>query len=129
MRTHIQVLGWLHIALNVLYIITGTAIFMICSAAGAATAATGGHNATGVAALLGGIGVFVGGFIALVGLPGALIGWGLLKDAPWARIGGIIASIFNVLNFGAFPISTAIGIYGLWVLFNPETTAIFERQG
>lgn len=125
MRTHIQILGWLHIALNILCVITGVGIFIACSAAGAATAATGGHDASGVAALLGGIGIFVGGFVALIGLPGTIIGWGLLKEASWARIGGIIISILQLLNF---PFGTAIGIYGLWVLFSPEAVAIFESR-
>ena len=54
-----------------------------------------------------------------------LAGWGLLKYQRWARIVTIVLSCFDLLNF---PFGTAIGVYGIWVLFSPQATALFERR-
>jgi len=51
-----------------------------------------------------------------------------LKYAPWARIAGIVLSFIMLLNLATFGVTFVIGLYGLWVLFNPETVAIFERR-
>jgi hypothetical protein len=32
------------------------------------------------------------------------------------------------VNFAAFPLTTALGIYGLWVLLNKETKPLFNPQ-
>ena len=45
-----------------------------------------------------------------------------MKFQSWARIGGLILSALNLLNF---PFGTALGFYGLWVLLNKETEAAF----
>src|SRR5581483_420156 len=77
--------------------------------------------------VLGGIGVFIFLLFAFVYLPGLLVGWGLLNYAPWARILGIVVSIFDLLQLHT-PWMIALGIYGLIVLFNAETVALFERR-
>jgi len=122
-RTHITILGWLLIVLHGIDVLLGLLLFLMFSGGAAATAAGGGG--AGVAAFLGGIGLFLGGILAIIGLPGVIVGWGILKQAQWARIGGVIMSVLTLFHF---PIGTAIGAYGLYVLFNPETTAIFEGR-
>ena len=49
----------------------------------------------------------------------------LLGYKEWARILTIILSCLHILNI---PFGTALGVYGLWVLFSPESVAIFERR-
>ena len=127
MRTHLQILGWLFIALHALYLVAGVALLMVFCLGGAAVA-TQGHETMPFAAILGGFGLILGGIFALLGLTGTLAGWGILKAAPWARILGIILCILNLINFTTFSISTIIGIYGLIILFHPETAAIFEGR-
>jgi len=58
----------------------------------------------------------------VVSLPGLIIGIGLLQFRPWARVGGIVLSAFDLLGF---PFHTILGIYGLWVLLNRETEQMF----
>jgi len=56
-------------------------------------------------------------------LPAIIAGIGLLRMAPWSRVLTIILSALHVF---AFPIGTALGIYGLWVMFSDQTVALFE---
>ncbi|PYT24171.1 MAG: hypothetical protein DMG57_29615 [Acidobacteria bacterium] len=56
-------------------------------------------------------------------LPGIVVGVGLLRFRPWARILGIVLS---VLDLNDVPLGTAVGIYGFWVLLSPETERLFR---
>ena len=125
MRTYLQVLGWLHVALHVLYVIGGLAVLMLGSAGAAMIAAAGGHSLMPLAAMIAGGGWIVALVLLVVGLPGTVIGWGLAHQSGWARIPGIILSI---LSLPAPPIGTIVGIYGLVVLFNPASEACLDRR-
>ena len=76
-----------------------------------------------------GIGLFVILVAAFVYLPGILVGWGLLNYASWARILGILVSLFDLLHFRSSWLLFALGIYGLIVLLNSQTAALFEERG
>lgn len=65
--------------------------------------------------IVGIIGTSIAGFMLLVFLPTIVGGIGLLLKKSWARILVIIVSIVHLL---AFPLGTALGIYGLWVLWD-----------
>jgi len=125
MRTQIQVLGWLYVATHVLYVIAGASVLFLGSTIAAGVAATGGHALMPLAAILAGCGWIFGSILLCIGLPGTVIGWGLAQQASWARIPGIILS---VLNLPAVPFGTALGVYGLVVLCQPEAEAILERR-
>jgi hypothetical protein len=62
-------------------------------------------------------------FLLATALPGLVGGIGLLRFRPWARILGIVVAVLNLIHV---PFGTAVGIYGLWVLFNKETEALFS---
>ncbi len=64
-------------------------------------------------------------FLILVSLPAIIGGIGLLQHREWARILMIIVSALNLTNM---PFGTALGIYGLWVLVQERTVALFERR-
>jgi hypothetical protein len=119
-------LGWLNIVLNGLTLLLGVGLLLMFFGIGGLAAATGGKDALVAIPVLGAIGTFLAVFFAVIGLPGFLVGIGLLNRAPWARIGGIIISILSLINF---PFGTAIGIYGLVILFNAETVALFDSPG
>ena len=72
--------------------------------------------------ILGVLAVVLFTIIAVLSIPGLAVGIGLVKFQSWARIGGLILSALNLLNF---PFGTALGFYGLWVLLNKETEAAF----
>jgi len=59
------------------------------------------------------VGPVFGALAVLFFLPGFLGGLGLLRAKPWARTIIIVLSFLIIL---AFPVGTALGGFGLWVL-------------
>ena len=52
----------------------------------------------------------------------SVVGIGLFRFRPWARIGGIVLCIFDLIWI---PFGTIVGVYGLWVLFSKDTERLF----
>ncbi|HLH81388.1 MAG TPA: hypothetical protein VKV29_14040 [Chthonomonas sp.] len=122
MEIHIKVLAWLHITISALYVLPGIALFLFLLFVGAGTGALV-HDAL-PAYVLGGMGVFLGAFLLIFGLPGLILGYGLLTERSWSRPLGIVFSLFDLLNF---PLGTILGVYGLVVLFNEEASLILSK--
>jgi len=123
MQTHVKVLGVLYIALSALGL---CAAVMLMLAVGAATGIVGTtadpSDAAVALPIIGIAGTTLVAFLVMVSVPGLVAGIGLLKYQSWARILTIVLSIVNLINF---PLGTALGIYGLWVLLNRETEVLF----
>jgi hypothetical protein len=125
MTTHLKVLACLligfHIAgclFGIATITFGSALVPAGAVAGSVTGSTTATVATtGIGALMGGFIAAFGIFALIISLPGVIAGWGLLTYRPWARTLTIILSILNVVTF---PLGTALGVYGLLIMFNPE---------
>ncbi len=71
------------------------------------------------------IGTFVFFLIAVLSVPRVICGVGLLSFRPWARILGIIISAISLLDV---PFGTALGGYGLWVLFADQSQPLFQPR-
>jgi hypothetical protein len=123
MLTHIKVLGVLFIALSAIGLCAAIFfLFFMGAAAMSVHAGANPHDAAVALPLIGVIGSALFVFILLLSLPGVVVGIGLLKFSPWARIAGIVLSALNLISI---PFGTLLGIYGLWVLLNKETEALF----
>ena len=126
METHVKVLAILHIVFSSLSLLAGLVILL---ATGAVTSIVGTTADPGDAQIaipfirLGGAAAAF--FFIALGIPGLVAGIGLLTLRPWARILGIVIS---ALDLAHIPFGTALGIYGLWVLFNRETERLFVPQ-
>jgi len=125
MAQQVKILGILHIVFGSLCILGG----LICLAvmggiAGIVGASDQSRDAAVAVPILAAIGAFVCILCLVVGLPGLIGGVGLLQYRPWARITVIVISALDLIHI---PIGTALGIYGFWVLLNPETEALFNR--
>lgn len=125
MAQHVKILGILHIVFGALCVLGG----LICLAvmggiAGIVGASDQTQDAAVAVPILAAIGAFVCILCLVVGLPGLIGGIGLLQFRPWARITVIVLSALDLIHI---PIGTALGIYGFWVLLNPETEAMFNR--
>lgn len=116
METHIKVLAWLTIANGALTLLIGGFVFMILAGIGVAS---GEPDAFGILAV---IGLTTGIFMFALSVPSLLAGAGLLWGKSWGRILTIIVSFFNLFSF---PIGTALGIYGLYVLLRQEAEEYF----
>jgi hypothetical protein len=116
MDTHTKILGWLYIVLGVLGMLAAGAVILILVGSGLLS-----RDRTAISVLFI-VAASVGGFLALVSLPGIIAGFGLLAYRPWARI---LALVLGILNLPGFPLGTILGVYTLYVLLDDETTQRF----
>ena len=113
MRDHLKILGWLYAASGGVTLLVAAVIGTLLGAVGVASAA----------AAVGIVGFVVALIVGVIALPSLICGWGLLNYKPWARTLGIVLS---VLQLPSFPVGTALGGYGLWVLLNDESRRMLE---
>jgi hypothetical protein len=126
MEQHVKILAVLHIVLGSLGILAASAILLIfggvAGLVGVTDSSGDAHIAMPILALVGTI-IFVA--LAVLSFPGLIAGIGLLQFQPWARILAIVLSILDLIHIPPFGI--LLGVYGLWVLFSPETERLFNR--
>jgi hypothetical protein len=125
MRDHVRILAYLHIVFGGLGTIAAVVVLVVFGGIAGIVGATnpGDPDALHIAVpVLGVVGLVISGFVLLLSLPGVITGFGLLKFRPWARMLGIVLS---ALDLPGVPIGTALGVYGLWVLLQPETERLF----
>jgi hypothetical protein len=113
MRDHLKILGWLYVGIGGLVLLAAMVVGTILGMAAVAEAR----------AALGIVGFVAAILIAAIALPSLICGWGLLNYKPWARVLGIVLSVVQLANF---PVGTAIGGYGLWVLLNDESRRMLD---
>ncbi len=118
MEKHINVVGVLYIILSVLSFLGAFTIYFVLRLIGNFT---DDHNANMVLTIIADVLSVV---LVALAIPGLIGGIGLIKRKNWARILILILSIINLLNF---PIGTAVGIYSIWALLQPEVTAEFQK--
>lgn len=117
METHVNLVGWLHIALGVLGLLIATFVFVLIAGSGFISKDPDAFLITSTIATL------IALFITVLSVPGIIAGIGVLKRYAWARYLAIVLGFLNLLNF---PIGTAIGGYTIWVLLQEETTPLFQ---
>ena len=123
MEAHVKVLAILYLVFAGLSVLFGLGILLLT---GAVSGIVGTSGDTGFAIpfiRLGGTAAAVFCFVWAV--PGFVVGAGLLKRRPWARILGIVLSALSLMHV---PFGTALGVYGLWILFNRDTERLFETN-
>jgi hypothetical protein len=69
------------------------------------------------------IGIFASSFMGLIALPQIIGGLGLIRHKEWARI---LILVLAFLSLAHIPFGTALGIYTMIILFNPETVRLFQ---
>lgn len=126
MLTHVKVLGVLYLVMSGIGLLFALLIFFALGTAASIVGMSASPEDAAVAMpILGITGTALSALLLILSLPGLITGWGLLKLRPWARIVGIVLAVISLFNF---PIGTAIGIYGLWVLLTKETERLFTPQ-
>jgi len=119
------VLGALLLVLGACGLIGAVVLGLIFAGAAGAVGASGDPDAALAIPIIGLTGMALVGFIAVMALPGVVVGVGLLQLRPWARIGGIVLSVLQLLWF---PLGTMLGIYGLWALPSAGSAPLFNRS-
>lgn len=116
LEQHVTLLGWLHIIGHALFLVIGAFVFVLLAGIGAAS---GDFQAARILVV---VATAVGLLMIILALPGLAAGYGLLRRKSWGRI---LAIIMGALNLPNFPLGTALGLYTLWVLLQPEAADYF----
>jgi hypothetical protein len=69
------------------------------------------------------IGILASSFLGLIGLPQIIGGLGLIQHKEWARILMLVISFVSLVHV---PFGTALGVYTMIILFNPQTVKLFQ---
>jgi hypothetical protein len=124
MKQHVSILGILYIVFGALGILAALSLLLIFGGAAGIIRMVGSSDPDAAVAvpILGVLGIVLFFLVVVLSVPGLIVGIGLVKFRSWGRIGGLVLSALNLLNF---PFGTALGAYGLWVLLSKETEAVF----
>ena len=122
MDTHVKVLGALQIALGAFGLMGALVLVFVFGGAAGLVGASGDPEASIAVPIIGLTGMALVTFLLVTSLPSVIIGIGLLRLRPWARIAGIVISIIGLMMI---PFGTIVGLYGLWVLFSKDTERLF----
>jgi len=115
MRTHLRIVGVLLIVFGTLFVLTGVTGWMLLAGIGLV-------SGKGTAlAILGWLGAMVALTLAIVGLPGIVVGRRLYAGERSARVPAIVLAILLTLTGGA---GVLVAAYMLWVLFDTETRTL-----
>jgi len=123
MEIHVKVLGALQIALGAFGLFGAAVLMVVFGGAAGMVGANVDADAAIAVPIIGITGVALVAFLIVLSLPSVLIGIGLLRFRPWARIAGIVVSMLSLVMI---PFGTIVGAYGLWVLFSNETERLFS---
>jgi len=124
MRTHVTILGALHLVCGLVILAWAGAVFVCFSLLGAFVGAQDAPDAGLGQATLQAVGALGSGVLGVTGLVLSISGGGLLARKSWARILGIVVCAVSLIEM---PFGTGLGVYGLWVLFHKETERLFAR--
>lgn len=118
MQKNIQIVAALQIGLSIFNLLIAFLVFTVLKLVGGFVDDTSGSTILSIIADVLAI-LFI-----VISVPGILAGMGIYKRKEWARILTIILSILELFSF---PFGTAIGIYSIWVMIQPETVAEFNE--
>ena len=118
MEKHVNVVAALQIGFSIFGIIVGIVIFTVLYLVGDIAE---DPDANFVLTLIANILII---FFTVISLPGIIAGIGLFKRKEWARVLTLILSVLDLFNF---PLGTAVGVYSIWALVQPETVRLFKN--
>ena len=119
MERHINVVAALQIGYSILGLFLGILIFTLFHLIGDFI---DDHEAEFVLSIVANVMITM---FAILSIPGIIAGMGLFKRKEWARILTLILSVLHLLSF---PIGTAVGVYSIWALVQPENVEAFKES-
>jgi hypothetical protein len=129
MREHVRILGILNLVVGGLAAVAGVVVLLVMGSVAKLLTVSGAisdQDAATAAPIIAIVGVCIASFLLVIAAPALVGGWGLLNFRPWSRILMIIVSILHLFHI---PIGTALGVYGLWVLFSDDARRLLETGG
>jgi len=117
---HLRILGTLWVIAGALFLIPGFVLMMLSGVVHVAIPVAEAIPRTVAPLVLS----MIGGSLFIVATGGMLVGWGLLKHLPWARVAAIVLGIVSLLHP---PFGMALGIYTLWVLLSDQADKKYDQ--
>jgi len=117
MQTHVAIVGWLHIAGSALMLVFACFVLALLAGIGFAS---GDPEAVTVLTIVGSV---TGVLLTVLGIPGIVAGYGVLRRRNWGRVLALVVSFLNLFNF---PLGTAMGVYSGWVLLQDSSSEVFS---
>jgi len=118
MEQHVKIVSILNIINGFIAILGGVICFLALAGIGWMT------NDAVATTILKVVGFIIGSIFILIGLPGVIGGFQLLKQKESGRILTLISGFINLVNF---PIGTALGVYTIWVLFHDDIGSVIPN--
>lgn len=125
MQTHVKVVAILYMVMGALNLFAAFLFGLGIGIAEVALGMSGDPDAEMAMPIVGIAGTALVVFLLCLSIPPIIVGIGLSRHREWARIAGIIIAALLIFHF---PIGTAVGIYGLWVLLNNETARLMGEE-
>ena len=123
MRRHVDVLGLLFILMGVFELIVAALLGLGMIGGGAFLGlAAGDSDAIVAGGMMGVVGLLASVISGLLAVPGILVGAGIRRRRPWARIGGLV---LGAIQLTSIPIGTMLGIYAFVTLLDKDVAAEF----
>ena len=119
MERHINVVAALQIGYSILGLIIGIVLFVVFNVVGDFVDE---QEAKIVLPIIAKVLITL---IVIFSIPGIIAGIGLFKRIEWARILTLILSVLHLLSF---PLGTAVGVYSIWALVQPENVEAFKNE-
>ena len=119
MERHIKVVAALQIGYSILGIIIGVVLFIVFHVIGDYVDEQEAQIALPIIANV------IITMVTIFSIPGIIAGIGLFKRKEWARILTLILSVLHLLSF---PLGTAVGVYSIWALVQPENVEAFKKE-
>ena len=119
MQQHLQILAAIYLGLGAIGGVIGLIVFVAVAGGGLLS---GDPTAMTITTI---VGASIAVFFLLMAAPAIAAGIGLYRYRSWSRP---LAMVLGFLLLWFVPIGTAIGIYTLWALLQPETAQLFERR-
>ena len=123
MEKHLKLLSVLYIVYGSLHILGGLAAWMFIRWSGLFRSFHSGEL-PGRFLLFSTVAAVLAFFVVLVSIACIVGAIGLTNRRRWARILMLVLSFLLLIHF---PLGTALGIYGIWVLMRDETDALFTQ--
>ena len=118
MQDHVKIIGILWVVFGAFCL--GLAFFALLFFFGVAQIPNVEDVSPGILRLFG---IIASSFLGLIAFPQIIGGLGLVRHKEWARILVLVLSFLSLVHV---PFGTALGIYSMIILFNPETVRLFQ---
>ena len=112
---HVKIVGTLYVIFAAFGLVGAIFLLLMFMGIGGLVVGAGGGTMPGLT--VGGVGLIIALFLAMISLPGLIGGIGLLKGKSWAKVLILIVSAFHLLDI---PLGTALALYAFWALTRPE---------